>query len=57
MPGTSDRVKKNVLDLLESIMKPYGLVKEELRRILFKMSQLEQNIKNQGFALFGCPQK
>ena len=31
-------------DLLESIMKPSGLVKEELRRILFKIVQFRSKI-------------
>ena len=32
--------EKQVLDLLESIMRPPGLVKEELRPSLFKMTQI-----------------
>ena len=42
--------EKHVPDLLEAIMRPPGLVKEELRQILFKMdkfgsklTQFEQN--------------
>ena len=36
--------EKDVLDLVESIMKGSGLVKEELRRILFKMGQFRPKI-------------
>ena len=36
--------EKDVLDLLESIMRPTDPVKEELRRILFKMSQFRPEI-------------
>ena len=36
--------EKDVLDLLEAIMKLPGLVKEELRLILFKMSQFGSKI-------------
>ena len=36
--------EKHVLDLLEAIMKPPGLVKEELRPILFKMLQFGSEI-------------
>ena len=36
--------EKDVPDLLESIMKGSGLVKEELRRILFKMDQFRPKI-------------
>ena len=36
--------EKHVPDLLESIMKAPGLVKEELRRILFKMDQFGPKI-------------
>ena len=50
--------EKHVPDLLESIMRPPGLAKEEIRPILFKMSQIWfQTPKNQAFnffKLFGC---
>ena len=36
--------EKHVPDLLEAIMKAPGLVKEELRRILFKMGQFRPKI-------------
>ena len=36
--------EKDVPDLLESIMKGSGLVKEELRRILFQMGQFRPKI-------------
>ena len=36
--------EKDVPDLVESIMKGSGLVKEELRRILFKMGQYRPKI-------------
>ena len=36
--------EKDVPDLLESIMTGSGLVKEELRRILFKMGQFSPKI-------------
>ena len=41
---TSNRRNKDVPDLLESIMRPTDPVKEELRRILFKMSQYRPEI-------------
>ena len=36
--------EKHVLDLLESIIQPPGLVKEELRPILLKMHQIRPEI-------------
>ena len=36
--------EKHVLDLLEAIMKPTGLVKDELRSILFRMTQIMSKI-------------
>ena len=36
--------EKNVPDLLESIMRPTCLVKEELRQNLFKMNQFRSKI-------------
>ena len=44
MLRTSNRMKKGVLDLLESIMKPSGLVKEELRRISAQTGQFRSKI-------------
>ena len=52
--------EKDVPDLVESIMKGSGLVKEELRRILFKIIKwvnLDPKSKKIGFQLFGCPEK
>ena len=37
--------EKDVPDLLEAIMKQSSLVKEELRKILYKMSQFRPKIK------------
>ena len=36
--------EKSVPDLLESIMKGFGLAKEELQRIVFKMNQFRLQI-------------
>ena len=36
--------EKHIPDLLEAIIRPPGLVKEELRPILFKMSQFRSEI-------------
>ena len=36
--------EKNVLDLLESIIRPTDPVKEELQRILFKLNQFRPKI-------------
>ena len=44
MLRTSNRMKKHVPDLLESLMRPTCLVKEELRLILFKMDQFRPKI-------------
>ena len=41
--------EKHVPYLLGAIMRPAGLVKEELRPMLFKMNPLIQNPKFQGF--------
>ena len=46
--------QKDVLDLVESIIRPTDPVKEELRSILMKMSQFRFKLKPMGFALFGC---
>ena len=37
--------EKHVLDLLESIMRPTDPVKEELRRILIKLTQIRSKIQ------------
>ena len=44
--------EKHVPDLLEPIMRPKLFVKEELRPILFKITQIIEN-KKSGFRLFG----
>ena len=44
---------KHVPDLLESIMRPTDPVKEELRPILFKMTQFESKIKKIRVSTFG----
>ena len=36
--------EKDVPDLLEAIMRPTSLIKEELRQILFKMSQFRPDM-------------
>ena len=41
--------EKHVPDLLESIIQPPGLVKEELRPILFKIRQFRPEITKSGF--------
>ena len=41
--------EKHVLDLLESIMRPKLFVKEELRPILFKITQFGSRIFKKGF--------
>ena len=38
--------EKHVPDLLEAIMSPTAPVKEELRQILFKMTQIKSKTKN-----------
>ena len=45
--------EKDVPDLLEAIMRPTCLVKEELRPILFKMFSLVPKSLKSGFQLFG----
>ena len=45
--------EKDVPDLLEAIMRPTCLVKEELRQNLFKMIQLRPKILKSRFQLFG----
>ena len=49
MEGYTQDVKqyeKHVPDLLEPIMRPPGLVKEELRLIFFKIGHFRSNIEN-----------
>ena len=48
--------RKHVPDLLESIMKPKDLVKEELRQKLFKMSQIRSKIKKIRVSTFWIPE-
>ena len=48
--------EKHVLDLLESIMRPTCLAKEELRPILFKMTQLGSNILKIKVSTFWIPE-
>ena len=57
MLSTSNRMKKSVPDLVESLMRPTDPVKEELRRILMKWVNLDPKSKNIGFALFRCREK
>ena len=45
--------EKHVPDLLESIMRPPGLVQEELRGILLKMNQIWSKSQKSRFQLFG----
>ena len=49
--------KKDVPDLVESIMWPTDPAKAELRRILSKMVNLDPKSSKSGFQLFGCPEK
>ena len=48
--------EKHVPDLLESIMRPTCLVKEELRPILFKMSQFRPEITKTKVSTFWIPE-
>ena len=45
--------EKDVPDLLEAIMRPTCLVKEELRQFLCKLSQFGSKIQKSRFQLFG----
>ena len=45
--------EKDVPDLLEAIMRPTCLVKEELRPILYKMAKFIYKSKKSEFQLFG----
>ena len=47
--------QKNTLDLLEWITEPPGIVKEELRLILFKMNQFRPGIQENGIYTFWMP--
>ena len=48
--------EKDVPDLLEAIMRPTCLVKEELRPILFKMSRFGPKITKIKVSTFGIPE-
>ena len=48
--------EKHVPDLLEPIMRPPGLVKEELRPILFRMPHIRSEIKNSRVSTFWIPE-
>ena len=48
--------EKHVPDLLESIIPPPGLVKEELRQKLFKITQIRSKIKNIRVSKFWIPE-
>ena len=48
--------EKHVSDLLEWIMRPTDPVKEELRPILFKMTQFESKIKKTRVSTFWIPE-
>ena len=46
----------HVPDLLESIMRPTGPVKDELRQKLFKITQIESKIKKTRVSEFWIPE-
>ena len=48
--------EKHVPDLLEAILQPSGLVKEELRPILSQMIQIRSKIKNISVSTFWIPE-
>ena len=48
--------EKDVPDLLEAILRPTCLVKEELRRNLFKMTQFRSKIKKIKVSTFWIPE-
>ena len=48
--------EKDVLDLLEAIMRPTCLVKEELRPILFKMNHFSPEILKIRVSTFWIPE-
>ena len=47
--------EKDVPDLLEAIMRPTDLVKDELRQKLFKMTQISSKIKKMRVSKFWIP--
>ena len=48
--------EKHVPDLLEAIRRPPGLVKDELRQKLFKISQFESKITKMRVSKFWIPE-
>ena len=48
--------EKHVPDLLEAIIQPPGLVKEELRQKLFKIDQFESKITKMRVSKFWIPE-
>ena len=48
--------EKNVVDLLESMIKPTDPVKEELRQKLFKITQFGSKIKKMRVSKFWIPE-
>ena len=54
--GDIKQEEKHVLDLLEAMMRPPCLVKEELRQMLFKMIQISLKIKEFRVSSFGIPE-
>ena len=48
--------EKHVPDLLETIIQPPGLVKEEIRPISFKVTQFGSKIKKIGVSTFWIPE-
>ena len=50
------QAERHVPDLLEAIIQPPGLVKEELRPILFKMSKVYSKIKKFKVSAFWIPE-
>ena len=48
--------EKSSPDLLKSIMRPTRLAKEELRRILFEITQYRPEIIKIRVSTFGCPE-
>ena len=52
----AEQEEKDVPDLLEAIMRPTCLVKEELRQILFKMIQFRPKITKIKVSTFWIPE-
>ena len=52
----AEQKEKHVLDLLESIIQPPGLVKEELRQILFKIDKFRPKIQKFRVSTFWIPE-